>query len=145
MAKILMADDEPQFQESYKERLKGDGHTVLIATSARDALNMLDSHPDINLLVLDIMMPYERLEDLLRMGVAAVVSAAETDVWTGVRLYRKIKSDYPRLKVVILSVLSEADIRNEAPSLAFDCPFLRKGGANSDGNYDVIRSVLAER
>lgn len=58
MAKILIADDESKLRMLLKDFLSDEGYTVLEAADGRQALTMFEKHPDINLIILDVMMPY---------------------------------------------------------------------------------------
>lgn len=54
---ILLVDDEPLFVLELKESLVEAGYEALSAHSADQAIKLLDSHPDIRLVVTDINMP----------------------------------------------------------------------------------------
>jgi len=54
-AKILLADNDPDFLETRSEFLEKDGYEVVQASSPRDVLDALERH-DVNLVVLDIRM-----------------------------------------------------------------------------------------
>ena len=58
MAKILVADDESRFRKLVVGFLKKDGHEIVEASDGNEALNVLAAEPNIDLAVLDIMMPY---------------------------------------------------------------------------------------
>jgi len=56
VARILVVDDEPDVVALVRTILEADGHSVVTATDAKDALGaMLAEAPD--LLILDLMMP----------------------------------------------------------------------------------------
>lgn len=57
MAKIIVADDEQLIRRLVCDFLKKDGHTVLEAEDGAEALKLFYENPDVNLLILDIMMP----------------------------------------------------------------------------------------
>ncbi|MBR2875818.1 MAG: response regulator transcription factor [Clostridia bacterium] len=57
MAKILIADDEQLIRKLVKDCLTKEGHIVLEASDGLEALNVFKSNPDINIALLDIMMP----------------------------------------------------------------------------------------
>lgn len=54
---ILVVDDEAGLAELAQQTLESFGYTVYSATKAAAALNLLDEHPDIDLLFSDIVMP----------------------------------------------------------------------------------------
>lgn len=58
MAKILIADDEARIRRLVGDFLKKDGHQIKEAEDGRQALEMLEAEPDIDLVILDIMMPF---------------------------------------------------------------------------------------
>ncbi|MBQ3514908.1 MAG: response regulator transcription factor [Lachnospiraceae bacterium] len=54
---ILVVDDDKEIADLIKIYLENDGFQVLIADNGVKCLKMLESHQDIKLLILDIMMP----------------------------------------------------------------------------------------
>ncbi|WP_446899872.1 response regulator transcription factor [Clostridium sp. LBM24168] len=66
MSKILIADDDPNIRELVRVHLKNNGFDVVEAKDGRDALEKMDSSPD--LAVIDLMMPkmngYELCKEL---------------------------------------------------------------------------------
>ena len=57
MAKILVADDEELIRKLIGDCLKKSGHTVLEAEDGKKAIELFNKNPDIELAMLDIMMP----------------------------------------------------------------------------------------
>ena len=57
MTKILVCDDDRDIVSALKIYLEADGYAVLTAYNGREALEALDSDPEIALVLLDIMMP----------------------------------------------------------------------------------------
>lgn len=57
MATILLADDEARIRRLVIDFLKRDGHTILEAGDGNEALTLLSTHPEIELAILDVMMP----------------------------------------------------------------------------------------
>lgn len=55
--KILVVDDEKLIRDVIKEYLELDGFSVIEATSGVEAINAVNSEEEINLIVMDIMMP----------------------------------------------------------------------------------------
>lgn len=66
MSKILIADDDPNIRELVRVHLKNNGFDVVEAKDGRDALEKMNSSPD--LAVIDLMMPkmdgYELCKEL---------------------------------------------------------------------------------
>ena len=57
MAKILIADDEELIRRLIGDCLVKNGHTVFEAEDGEEAIALFKENPDINLAMLDIMMP----------------------------------------------------------------------------------------
>ena len=57
MAKILIADDEQLIRKLMNDCLSKEGHEIIEASDGLEALNIFKRNPDINLALLDIMMP----------------------------------------------------------------------------------------
>lgn len=57
MATILLADDEARIRRLVIDFLKRDGYTILEAADGNEALTLLRTHPEIELAILDVMMP----------------------------------------------------------------------------------------
>ncbi len=64
---VLVADDEHDIVDTTAMMLEACGYKVLRAYSAREALQGLDDHPEIAILVSDIRMPEVDGFDLLRV------------------------------------------------------------------------------
>lgn len=57
MAKILIADDEDRMRKLVGDFLKKQGYQVVEAADGRETLEIFSSDPDIDLVILDVMMP----------------------------------------------------------------------------------------
>lgn len=57
MVKILIADDERTILELLSIYMKNEGFECLLANDGQEALNLIEEHPDIDIALLDIMMP----------------------------------------------------------------------------------------
>ena len=55
--KILIADDEDRMRKLVGDFLKKQGYQVVEAADGREALEVFSSEPDIDLIILDVMMP----------------------------------------------------------------------------------------
>ena len=84
MAKILIADDEQLIRKLIGDCLKKEGHEVLEAENGEIALELFEANKDLELALLDIMMP-------------------EVDGWEVCRKIRE-KSDMP---VMLVSARSQ--------------------------------------
>lgn len=56
-AKVLIVDDEPDIVDEVIEQLEGEGLACLSALDAKSALALVDSDPEIGVIVTDIRMP----------------------------------------------------------------------------------------
>ena len=56
-AKILVVDDDPEIRELLGIILKNSGYEVLKAENGEQAVATLSNNRDIDLIILDIMMP----------------------------------------------------------------------------------------
>jgi len=56
-AKILIADDEDRMRKLVGDFLKKQGYQVVEAADGRETLEVFSSEPDIDLIILDVMMP----------------------------------------------------------------------------------------
>ncbi len=97
--KILVVDDEPAVLEALADTLVEDGHTVLRASSGRDALALLDGGERVDVVITDLGMP----------GM------------TGWELARALRTRWPDLPVGLISGwTSSADFSaEEASHVAF--------------------------
>lgn len=64
---ILYAEDEKRFQQLVTNFLKKNGYDVLVASDGEEALDLFFDHPEINLVLLDIMMPKLNGMDVLKI------------------------------------------------------------------------------
>lgn len=66
MAVILVADDEVRIRRLVADFLKRDGHKMLEAGNGREAIEILETHSEIELAILDVMMPEQDGFSVLR-------------------------------------------------------------------------------
>lgn len=64
---VLVADDSPEVVYVVTRTLEDAGYRVLSAGTVREALDALDAHPDVGLVLSDIRMPGEDGFDLWRV------------------------------------------------------------------------------
>jgi CheY-like chemotaxis protein len=93
---VLVVDDDPDVRETIVNMLEPAGFTVIDAASGRQALDVLERDPTIDILFTDVMMP----------GIS------------GITLAKKALALRPGLRVVLTS----AYFRDEGEQL----PYLRK-------------------
>ena len=57
MAKILVCDDDKEIVEAIEIYLRQEGHQILRAYDGEEALKILETEKDVELLIIDVMMP----------------------------------------------------------------------------------------
>ena len=57
LRKLLVIDDDEQLVNHYRELLSPYGFEVLIALDGEQAIPLVETHPDIQLVILDLSMP----------------------------------------------------------------------------------------
>ncbi len=62
---ILVADDEPHIGRIIKMKLENGPFRVTLAYDGQEAMDILESHDDIDLVLLDLMMPRQSGMDVL--------------------------------------------------------------------------------
>jgi len=67
MAKILVAEDEANIRELFASVIEKMGHTVIRSPDGRLAWDILQSNPDIRLVLCDIAMPVLDGRELIRL------------------------------------------------------------------------------
>ncbi len=63
---VLVADDEPHIGRIIKMKLEQGPFRVTLAFDGREAIDVLEREPDVEIAVLDLMMPYQSGLDVLR-------------------------------------------------------------------------------
>jgi CheY-like chemotaxis protein len=86
---VLVVDDDPEVRETVVQILEEQGFTVIDAANGRQALDILESDPTVNVLFTDVMMP----------GIS------------GITLARKAMELRPGLRIVLTS----AYLRDDSP------------------------------
>ncbi|WP_230030006.1 response regulator [Massilia sp. Bi118] len=90
-SKILLVDDEPDGAEFAATLFGAHGLIVLIAHSAKEALQVLRDQKDIDAVLTDVMMPS----------------------MSGLELAKAIHQEYPRIKIVLVSGYAPPEQLNE--------------------------------
>ncbi|MCD6293667.1 MAG: response regulator [Deltaproteobacteria bacterium] len=78
---VMLVDDEVPFVETMKKRLEKRALTVITAFSGEEALNILESHQNTDVVILDVKMP--------GMG--------------GIKTLGEIRKSFPLMEVVMLT------------------------------------------
>lgn len=125
---ILIIDDEIGFIEALEDALVFEGHNVLKAATAEEALRILKKE-HVDLATVDIMMP---------PGPSLESQVASHR--TGVALCLTIRKLYPNIAVFCISVVSDRDTIREVEKMGVR--FLRKGETPLRTVLAMIRSKL---
>ena len=91
---VMLVDDEVPFVETMTKRLEKRELNVIAAFSGQEALETLDKHRNVDVVILDVKMP----------GM------------DGIETLKKLKTDYPLIEVVMLTAHATVGIgycRNE--------------------------------
>ena len=81
IANILIVDDEKPFVDAISKRLEKRNLTISSAFSGHEALECLQNRKDIEVVILDVKMPY----------------------MSGIQVLTEIKSNYPLVEVIMLT------------------------------------------
>jgi CheY-like chemotaxis protein len=95
--RILVIDDEPALLKALATVLEGAGFQVFTAKSGREATGKIREHP-IDLLITDLSMPHE----------------------DGIEIIRRLRKDYPQLRVIAMSGTFGPNIMTIAQKLGAD-------------------------
>ena len=94
--KILMVDDEPDLdiliQQRFRKEIREKVYQFYFARHGLQALNIVQDHPDISVVLSDLNMP-------------------EMD---GFELLKSLKQTHPNLKIIILSAYGDQDNKSSA-------------------------------
>ncbi|HJW94894.1 MAG TPA: response regulator, partial [Thermoanaerobaculia bacterium] len=90
--RILIVDDEEVLRDVLETVLRREGFEVLLAASGEEALNVLDGDENVDLVILDIMLP----------GIS------------GIDTLRSIRVSTPSLPVIVITAFSSIDGAIEA-------------------------------
>jgi CheY-like chemotaxis protein/signal transduction histidine kinase len=121
---ILLAEDDMRTVYAISALLRGKGAEVLVADNGREALELLDGHPDVGGVLMDVMMPemdgYEAMKRLRedtrfrKLPVIALTAKAmkgekERCIEAGASAYLAKPVDSQRLLVTLQSWLSKGE------------------------------------
>jgi CheY-like chemotaxis protein len=125
---VLLIDDEQGFLSPLVDALEFEGHRVLRASSAHEALLILAAE-HVDLVTIDIMLdPGEGLEEPVDSQTA------------GLYLCKTIRKRYPSIDAFALSVVSDRTVIKQIES--YGVRFLRKGETPLRTVLDMLRSRL---
>lgn len=98
MTKILVVEDEEGLREIISDTLEIYDYEVLLADNGKKAIEIIETHPNIHLVLSDFSMP-------------------EMD---GLQLFKWLKNCYPMVKFVLMSGMSKIDSTQSALDLGMD-------------------------
>lgn len=131
MTKILFVDDEKRWVTPYMDELRSLGFDVHYEATVDGAMGFLSNNGDqISLLILDIMMPHGKI---LRP------EATQDGLRTGVHFYEQVRERMPDLPVIILTNVSDEDVRKTFERQAH-CLFIRKPECLP---YELLEKVVS--
>jgi class 3 adenylate cyclase/FixJ family two-component response regulator len=122
MAKILVADDEPDLEmlikQKFRQKIREQQYEFVFAINGNDALLKIEQHPDIDIVLSDINMP-------------------EMD---GLTLLSRLGESSPLIKAVIVSAYGDMDnIRTAMNRGAFD--FITKPINFEDLSITMVKTI----
>lgn len=98
-AKVLLVDDEADIRKTLSTLLTKWGYSVISAKNGDDALQMIESHPELDVVLLDLRMPGRG----------------------GLEILKEIHARTPKLGVIIMTALLDREIARRTIELgAFD-------------------------
>jgi PAS domain S-box-containing protein len=115
---ILVAEDDERVRETVVASLKSAGYSVLAARNGREALDLLTTSPEVQLLLTDLLMPEMNGNDLATKARAII----------------------PEIKILFMSGYSTEEITNEE-ILANDMALINKPFSPPD-LLDKVRDVF---
>lgn len=101
MRKLLVIDDDSRLLASYRDLLAPYGFEILTATSGDKAIPLVEEHPDIQLVILDLVMP-------------------NMDGRQWLRWYRTVRKESP---VIVISAYKMTEVEDLVPSAFLEKPF----------------------
>lgn len=110
LEKVLIVEDDADLLEVAAELFRAIGYVVHTAGSAKDALQILESNSDIDILFSDVMMP---------------------NGMTGIELARQVRKRYPHMKTILASGYALPALKSEHADLE-DFLFINKPYQLSD-------------
>ena len=121
---ILVVEDDKILQELYFDRFVASGLTVLQAFDGQEALDMVPQHPEIQLVLLDVMLPK----------------------YSGYDVLSQIKKDpaSKHLPVIIVSALGDIDDQARGLQLGAD-DYITKGDMLPGAVVEKIKSFLMKK
>lgn len=130
--KILIVDDDKEIVELLSIYSKNEGYTVIQAYDGDEALKKMVDHPDINLIILDIMMP-------VKDGLTVVKELRGREMTVPILLLSAKSTDMDKISGLttgaddyVTKPFNPLEVMARVKSL------LRRSGASQDNSQDTI-------
>ena len=153
--KVLVVDDEQKMCEFLELVLSQDGHQVLAATSGEQALDIIKSNPDLDVIVTDLMMPkitgMEVLEEAKRMlpDTPVIMITGYSTVENAVQAMKAGAFDYlpkpfkvDEVKLVVKKALDRRAITLENKRLRRELQTIRERSGEIIGTSEKMQEVF---
>ena len=128
--RILIVDDLLNWRETLSDLLQGDGHTVIAADGAAQALHLLNSH-SVDVAILDLRLRDRDIYDV-----------------RGLHLVRQIRRISPRIRLVMITGFDTNRLLDRLPHVCdVDALWLKNP---TDANFDIklfrqeVRALVRE-
>jgi CheY-like chemotaxis protein len=119
MMKLLLIDDDAFLRDMYAVKFTSSGHKVEVSDSAVKALSLVRKHPDLDVILLDMVMP----------------------AMSGVELIKEIRKQFPDLKAKCVVLSNQGQTEDiEAATKAGAAGYIIKAEAVPS---DVVKKVEA--
>jgi len=152
MATILFVDDEPAARQNYSTILEHYGHDVILASSVREAVDVLKSGRAIDLVLTDMRMGAESGLDMLREAkrivpeIEVIVLTGHADMENAIEAmklgasdYITKETDYKETLIILEKALEKRDLKTEITRLREK---LQDSHRHIVGSSAAIRAVL---
>ena len=124
---ILFVDDEVRRMQPFAESLEFEGFTVRFASSITECRQFMAKPTEIDLIILDVMMPDEGLK------------GADDGLRTGIALLQEIRRCHP---VLPIAVLTNSDSAEQDVPLDQYTVFMRKAEILPFELASIVKSLL---
>jgi DNA-binding response OmpR family regulator len=135
--RVLIVDDEPDIREILSLLLESNGYEVFSCVDGSSAINVLKESPDIDIMILDVMMPFEDGITVLKKvrefsRIPALFLTAKTQESDKAEAYASGGDDY------IVKPFSQAELLMKVNSLIRRYRDYSGTSSGNDKNADII-------
>ncbi len=126
--KILIVDDDTDWQEKMSVSLKKTGYACEVASAGNEALREL-KEKNFDLVILDLRIPY--------------TAGTEATMATGIEILKKIRHNFPGIQVITVSAFGSTDVQAVADSvLQGASAFIEKGKITRELLIEKVEEIL---